>query len=342
MAGEPDPSEVLTDPRWFVRDYDRQAATLEFAFAEREYWAGKPFLDRANLTEPLPQRTIAVRSLPGVEAPAALNMIWHGAFCGSTLLANLIDKPSRNLSLREPYVLTALARERRHRAAASLPLAPVLQLLARRFPGDASVTVKPNNLANNLIGDAASCTSGKMLFLYGDLDVFLLAIARAAQSREAYAVHFAGALLRDAGFPAHLPADASLIGAMNAAALAWHLNMDVFQRALIALGPARAASLNCAELLSAPAETLRRVDRFFSLGLGDTDAEDIARMFGRHAKTQQPFDAGRHRAMSELVRARSGASIDAAIAWCAELFSQAAARKSLPFPLCAIEETVTP
>jgi hypothetical protein len=291
----PSPSEIAADARWFAHDFDPLRRVVELRFAERSHWADKAFLDRRTADDALPRCEVALDDISPLLAPAPLNIIWHSAFCCSTLLAVLISIPGRNISLREPQILTALAAARRRGLAQADDAAAIFALLARRFEGDALVTLKPNNIANNLIDWAPRGTH--TLYLHSDRETFVLAILSRAERGEAYVRNLLTALGENA--VASVPAMASR---------AWELQIAAFRAGLAHGG----VSLDCETLLDVPEPTLRALDAFFALGLGP----DIVRATAsgpalhRHAKTGGRFDTAARLAERDARRIRFSAALD--------------------------------
>lgn len=333
-------AEVLADPRWFPHAFDSRRQSLEFRFAERDYWSDKRFLDERWLRERLPERTLSIDAVAaglGAAQPH-LGFVWHTSFCCSTLLADLLEAAGRNLALREPQVLVTLANARREGGAA--PYGPVFRLLARRFEGDAHVTVKPSNFANNLIEMASAHTAGRMLFLYSDLPSFLIAVARKGQDGRAYARTLLSSLAADGLLPPAIERETQLSDA-KVAALAWHLQIANFARAMKALGPERAASLDCEVLLADPAGTLTALDSFFELGLGgDHIAQAVdGPLMNRHAKTLAGgYSAASRKAEIAAARRELGPALDDVIAWSHAMCPATPRGVPLSYPLMTIEQ----
>jgi hypothetical protein len=118
------------------------------------------------------------------------------------------------------------------------------------------------------------------------------------------------------------------------------MQIAMFRRALAALGPERASSLDCETLLVDPAATLARLDNFFGLGLG---ADHIARTIGgdvmnRHAKNStETFDMDARRARLNAAVDKIGGQVRDAVAWSFERCPGTALGAPLPHPLLTPE-----
>src|SRR5215472_11999559 len=222
------PSAVIADAHWFPEDL-KPDGTLSFVRVDRDDLVREPFLDERWQREQLPHRWHRVeevtRQLPVRLARPRLNFIWHTAFCCSTAISRALDLPGRNLSLREPEVLTTLATARRSGSPGFDDAAQaVFSPLARPFFAGAAVTLKPTNSANNLAQEAARLTSGKMLFLYSDLPSFILAIAKRSERGRAYARQLFWTIAGDGHPQFGWPMEKLFtLSDLEIAALTWHM-----------------------------------------------------------------------------------------------------------------------
>jgi hypothetical protein len=255
-------------------------------------------------------------------APPELHFIWHTSFCCSTLLADTLDLPGRVLSLREPLVLVPVADTKRAVSLMKRPMPPRLIEIVFRLLGRArgeKVVVKPSNFANVLVQEAARHCHGKVLFLYTDLEGFLISIEKGGESLRKYARRLFSNIAGDGGAALPWPPqDVFKMSDLEIAALAWHMQIAEFRRSARVLGPARAAALDCEAFLNDPAGTLGALDTFFELGLGAGHIAHVVAgpLLKRHAKVpSHAFNAERRRALSDNVRARLGAELQRLVDW---------------------------
>jgi hypothetical protein len=283
--------------------------------------------------------------------PPPLNFIWHTSFCCSTLLAELLDSPGHNLSLREPFVLVPIADAKRLGAFESRAASPrlpeiVFHLLARPGANGAQVTVKPSNFANYLLQDAIAHTSGRMLFLYSDLASFLVSVTKGRLKLHKYARQLFANIAGDDG--KELPWSVSALVQMSdleIAAIAWHMQIAEFRRGWQLLGPSRAASLDCDAFFLDPAQAMARLDEFFGYGLGPAQ---IRRVLGgpilqRHAKSPaEAFNYALRQETNAIVRRNLGSDIDRVVAWSYEQYPDTPRGAPLPNALVPIEKIYCP
>jgi hypothetical protein len=310
------PETIANDPRWFPHEFDAGQRTVTFRFAERDYWAGKAFLDDRAVDAALPSCKVPIDALPVPEKPR-VGFLWHSAFCCSTLIAGLLSMPGRAAALREPQILNTISAAKRRTMVSTRDVRPMFALLGRKL--DAAVVVKPNNAAVNLIEDAAAATQGGMVFLYCSLESFMLSVARRPE-RVSYVLQLLDEFRCEGPLPER-PRDV-----LEATALAWQLQMAAFMRASAVLAPGRAVALDGADFLAAPRATLRALDAHLALGLGDAaiDTALAGPAMRQHAKVPGTvYDAQAEADALAQVRRRQGREIAAAMAWSERLFPPA-------------------
>lgn len=341
------PSAIVADASWFPDDLAPDG-TLSFVRVGREDLAREAFLDERWQRERLPRARHRLeeiaRQLPLRLSRPRLNFIWHTAFCCSTAISRALDLPGRNLSLREPDVLTALASARRASAPGFSEAArAVFSLLARPFRAGAGVTIKPTNFANILIGDAALLTSGKMLFLYSDLPSFVLSIARRGERGRAFARALFWEIAGDGHAQFGWPMEKLFkLSDLEIAALAWHMQIETLSRAWSQLEPGRATTLDCDAFLHSPEETLAALDTFFGFGLGERVLA-FARKAGPHAKhADREFTAVARREEHQEAREQIGPILNEIIAWSYQVCPSTPRGVPLPEPLVATGKTCPP
>jgi hypothetical protein len=337
--------DVIRDCRWFPEDFHVPRQMLSFVFAEREALAREPFLDHRWQQEHLQRRQIGLVDL-ATEIPSgpppALSFLWHTSFCCSTLLGRALDSPGRCLSLSEPMVLVSIADAKRAGLIEQgwhLSRLPeiVFRLLARPEGPGASVLIKPSNFANILVADSARLTAGKSLFLYSDLESFLVSVLKSGLPLRKYVRRLFSNLIGPMRDQLPWPqAEIFQMSDLEIAALAWHLQILEFRNAWRLLAPERAASLDCAALLSRPADVLRRVIAFYGLPLGEDHVSNVlaGNTFRRHAKVPtEAFDAQRRAEQAAHVLRHHGDDIARVVEWSYRACPLTPRNAPLPDPL---------
>lgn len=118
----------------------------------------------------------------------ATSVIFHTAFCGSTLMAQALDDLFNCLSLKEPDALSNLLFYLRnappeHATADDFDL--VMSLLSRKYNPQQGVVIKANDYANPLITDLIQWHQhAPLLFMYTPLQEFLVGCLKADNRRE--------------------------------------------------------------------------------------------------------------------------------------------------------------
>ncbi len=272
--------------------------------------------------------------------PAAF--VFHVGFCGSTLLARLLDQPGSVLALREPQCLTDIASQRRAiRAGQAIAgFAPIIgHALANLGQGDERIVIKPSNWINGALPDLVACGAiARAVFLTCDRREFLIAAFRGGRDRLAFCARLASELADEfANGTAILAHEAALdCDPLDRIARICAL-LHAMQEALFAQTRARAAIpdaalLTFAELIADPAGTVARAQAALGLPAGNAAAEKDA--LSAHSKDpQRRFSSVDSAAANAVVEHHHAARFDQALAWAAALnlgtatgFSTAATR----------------
>ncbi|HXV74141.1 MAG TPA: hypothetical protein VD713_05365, partial [Sphingomonadales bacterium] len=263
MPSDGEIQAFLNRPGNFLYALNWREGVCEFVPASRAALAELPFLDNRTLGQsqkkgalPFERVAAAVRAKAFSNAAGRCDFIFHTAFCGSTLLARLLDRPGKVLALKEPFALLGLSGLQRAGRGDTAEWAEVcLALLSRPFtPGERTV-VKPSNGANNLAPLLPGrAHAGKALMLFGPLERFLLAVLGGGPARQAFVDALLENALRDAGRD---PAEGKDLPPLTRAALAWGLQMRGFEASAHTTGKDSVASLDGEKLLAEPTAALR-------------------------------------------------------------------------------------
>ena len=323
-ASTPTAWDILNAPTWFL---DRVIVQLDAAVLKpttRQSLSEGIFLDHRWQQDGGPNATIplgALRDFPGRERPA---MIWHTAFCCSTLIAELLDAPGACLALKEPGVLLDVAAARRAGAPAADDrlIRAVFAKLAGSPTAGERVVIKPSNGANSLL---SVDTGGQALMLFAKCRDFVLSVIAGlpAHAGGEDRRRFARTLMLDRATSARpntpwRPHDLSVMTDLQIAALLWHAQVMEFRAAARQRGPSRVRSLDCADFLADPHRTLTAIDDFLGLGLGPERVAAAAsgEKLARHAKTPGvAFNAARREQDMAAAAAAIGPVLDAVVEW---------------------------
>jgi hypothetical protein len=284
-----------------------------------------------------PARVIALSELlrsEQVPAPPA-RMIFNTGFCGSTLLARLLDVPGEALVLREPNCLADLANQQAAAERQGTDLdglgdvaGAILRHLSRPWIEGETVVVKPSSWANNLVPLLVGTEPIHPLFLVSTRDSYLKSVFRGGPERLSFAaraaVHLSsagdeGARLVDAA----LRADDDQIGQLaRVAMVGFEIQLRQFHAASAsnAWGPDH--WLDQAELMTDPLAAARKAAAALALDLGaELISANVDAWSARHAKSPRDhFSRGQEEeafaAMPEGERRR----VADTLAWAASSF----------------------
>lgn len=275
------------------------------------------------------------RFLAAEEADAPTQRyIFHVSFCGSTLLARLLDIPGCALVLREPNCLADLANQRaaadvanREIAGWAKALAAAERHLARPWGDHEPVIVKPSNWANNLVPQlCVDAPAVRPLFLTMTREAFVEAVFRGGADRLAYtarcAVHLSSADRHSAELVAAAAArNTDQFGKLAALSIVTHsIQSGIFERTAKQGGWGRDHWLALDELNARPLQSAQQAARALDIHIGISALTASVEKWSRvHAK--QPGDAFSvgERAVEDMQsRARHSDVISSALDWATE------------------------
>jgi hypothetical protein len=314
---------LLSDAAWLAHRYDARQDAVQLRLVRRAEHADFPFLtDEYIGNHPLrvQPRTAAVAAANDAQAP--LRLIFHSAFCASTLLCRAFDRPGLAMGLSEPAILNDIVGIRRRREAEPKRVAQLLdeamRLLARPWGRGEAVIVKPSNILNPLAAAMLALRpETKAVLLYAPLPVFLASVARKGMWCRLWARELLEGLLADGvvdlGFES---ADYFRLTDLQVAAVGWLAQHQLFAALDTRFGD-RVLRVESEGLLGAPAREVERIAAHFALNIDPTVAAEIASgpAFSRHSKFGQSFDASAREAEKAAARLAHGDEIDKVTTW---------------------------
>lgn len=325
----------MVDPTLFLHriDFDTGVASLvdadpdvlraaSFHDGRERFWRGEP--REWPLTELLRE---AARAVVPIE-----RYIFHVGFCGSTLLARMIDQPGHALVLREPQALTDIAAYRSALASAGVGdarsasvLSATRAMLARNLMPGEPIVIKPSSWINNLL--PALCAQPATihpLFLDISRNGFLVAALRGGSRRLDYiaraALHYSHARDMDARcLAAALRSDGDQLDKLLLlTVLAFHFQKDLFARALAAGGWDRKHMLTMEDIRTDPVAALEKAAIALNLSI-----ESAAPWERRHAKQPDAaFSWEEQDAVDGRIATEYGARIERACTWADRWFAK--------------------
>ncbi len=313
----------MASPANFPVDYD--AANGEFLIlpVTCDHIADAAFLDQRLGGDWTAATRLAWQDVPAPTHAPKTALLFHTAFCCSTLLTRALQSPPRVLALREPQALSQLAS-----AALSLPrsriegpLSAALRLLARPWAPDGRCLIKPTNQANNLLPDILQLTSGKAILLYSSLPEFVISCCKKLPEADTRVRWMAQHLLKDTQLQRALgvPWDHHF-HFIESCVLTWYAQMERYADALANDANDRLRSLDMQVMLADPAGVVAAAADWLQLAIDASDLQQRAQVeFQRNAKhPDRTFDAARRAQEREAVMARYADVLDNALAWANE------------------------
>ena len=176
---------ILASADFFPLSGDFESQVLRFVQMSRDSYYTSAFLDdrltvaksgSANIEIDKIQRRYDDTS----ELRFNGHLIFHTAYCCSTLLARALDVPGETMVYREPDVLTQLAMSKRtgmrlwDSSKGQRALGLLLTLLGRSYDGELAI-IKLSDSVNNLMHEFIGYSeSTRALVMYAKLDSFVL------------------------------------------------------------------------------------------------------------------------------------------------------------------------
>ena len=208
-----------------------------------------------------------------VTAPIAIQnmpLIFHTAFCGSTLMTQALNAMFNILPLREPEPLSNLLElfrsPLRDENYKNYWLGTVLKLLSKRYESEAVTIVKTNDYSNPMMIEILNRYSEMpSLFMYTPLDEFVAGCVKAPNRRDWIKSRYQSTVLHTNRIFTN--ADSSPIGEQDycdMAAYYWSYNIALFLQSWRD-HPERIRSLDFNTMLSNPIQAIETCGNWFGL-----------------------------------------------------------------------------
>lgn len=333
------------NPEWLAHRLVQGKDAVRFAHVPRDAHAAMAFLTADGFTAHFgampPQHDVPAAALLEQFGKRPLGLLFHSAFCGSTLLTRALAEPGAAMGLSEPVILNDVVGLRRRGArpaevARSADLA--LRLLARPFSAHERVVVKPSNVINPLAELLlALAPDARALFLYAPLETFLISVVRKGMPcrlwvRELMAGYLPEGMIAPLGIE---PEDVFRQSDLQVAAVGWLAQHRLFGMLARRLGPGRLRTLDSETLISQPARAIAAAAEHYGIAL---DAPSVARIavgptFTRHSKSGAAFTGDQRSAEYAAARGAHGEEIDLVCAWAKHIAEQAGIAMDAPSAL---------
>ena len=335
---DPTLDELIGDARWLPHRYDETADAVQFRFVPREAQRDMTFLTDFEIGDaPLAVhgRTECLAEMRSVAVPTP-KMIFHSAYCCSTLVARAFDIPGVSFGLKEPQILNDVIgfRERRgdpRHVAAAMDIA--LLLLSRPLGAGEVNVIKPSNVVNPLIPlmTAMRADLGGLL-LHAPLEVFLGSVARKEIEGRAWVRELMWRLIQlgQAERFGFTHEDLYRQTDLQVAAVGWLAQQALF--AETAASHADFRSIDSETLMSRPLEAIAALAELFGL---DIDSAEVAGgpAFRTHSKDRSEYSADQRKADRQRGTEMHGREIGIVLEWTERLAEHSRVPMKLPAPL---------
>ena len=306
---------------WFLHRIDGPAGDAMLVDTDPARLRGATFLDgRERFWDG--ERIVDVADLPPAPRTPPPAFVFHMGFCGSTLIARLLDREGEAFVLREPQALADLASQQALVAESRAHLlGRSVSALSASGPTNERMVIKPSSWVNGLIPQLlADKLVGKAVFVTIERRAFLRACFRGGRDRLAYAMRLA-ALLAEVpsldGRPiariAEGGADA-LDQAARCVALLHGFQAALFRNGADIMAKDDVGWVDYDDLVADRASTMQRVRETFGLPHHASSAHPPGGE--RHAKDpSRAFSVEEQEAADREIERHHAARFEAAMAW---------------------------
>ncbi len=335
-------SDLLHNPDFYLFGLENEDAL--FLPMNRESYAKSIFFD--GRIKPTHDHVIRVPLIPLLTSVSQMiatvpriGWIFHMAHTGSTLLSRALDRPGKNLVIREPMPLRVLGVEAGalHKFTSESEswkklLHLAILMLDRRYAKDEAILVKANVPVNAIIPDLlAKSPHPQALLLHFGLEDYLTAILRSANHRK-WVDHIFSEIQLDK-HPETAPFNA-LQNAEKAAAL-WLFQIRIYADVLAANSSVRSLDANI--LFDEPLPCLKAASDYFDCPIGDDEARSIVSggLFSTYSKNPNAlFDNERRKERVTETRLVLADDIIMARRWVESRLAISPLPERLAQPLC--------
>ena len=332
---------ILEGSEFFLTGLNLKLGTLEFLRTDIAMLKRASFMDgRTELSAEKKTYTVSLsEAMSWYESRgrgwSQGRLIFHIAFCGSTLLSRVLDTDQSVFVYKEPQVLTDLEVAMTHGGT----LGPggyawdkVLSLVLSQFnsPPSASCArvIKPSNLMNSMVTDICGLDDKpRAIFLVMEPRPFLIAVLRGGSDRISYIFRVLQNL------QAAVPAYSSIVSDMNLEdademsrvmrkiLLAHALQTRIFSEAKALLPDDRYYQLSYEQLVGAPHQHISKVASALDLQLSPEQISgNIDSTFELHSKVNdRPFNLSTAAEVNVQVSEHYGEVIEDALKWYSQL-----------------------
>ena len=290
---------IATTPDWYPIKIDNHTGVSLFVKMSPFWYMESIFLDANRILGTYAvefDQDFLQRKLAGLKWNYT-PVIFHTAFCGSTLLSKILSVAYESLPLREPDLLGSLFSHTQDDAGfGEKHLDRVMGLLSRRYNERQIVIIKANDYANGLMKTlVAKKEQTPVLFMYAPLSEFLAGCLKDGSRRSWIAERYNFVKNKLSGFFPDFQCfskeeiDSKSIG--EKAALYWSYNIASYLEVFESY-PASIRCIDFNQMLDVPEETVSACAEWFGLKAisGVSLSNEIHSMFNVYSKGGQEYN----------------------------------------------------
>ena len=316
---------LLFEPEYYIFDFIPGNDVSQFLVVEEKTLKLAPFVDIRFTPLAHGRFSISTKELFALEKAHTIKrpqsvFIFHHAFVCSTLMARCLNQIDAFFSLKEPWVMRRLADFKRAQGS-RLPAGQwgemftcYLGLLAKNYHTGRTPVIKVTNVANNLLTDVLKYLPGqKILYLYSDLESFLVSNLKKPHETQIKMPALAAAFLSDGDFAQRFPhfSDLKRLSFLQVCALIWLVNLYNFQRSAEKFSPLNVKTLEMKNFLADMTGSLQRLSRFFghaatAMEIGRMVDPEVTQTDAKH----QHLSYGRQLKQTEVTQVLANHSVE--------------------------------
>ena len=335
---DPGLQELIGDARWLAHRYDEATDSIQFRFVPREAQRSMTFLTEFEIGDaPLAvysrEESLAEARERDIATP---RMIFHSAYCCSTLLARAFDAPGASFGLKEPQLLNDViglhGRGGDPRLVAAV-LDAALLLLARPYAEGEVNVIKPSNLVNPLIPLISAMRSDlRALMLHAPLEIFLGSVARKEIEGRAWVRELMWKLINlgQADRFGFTTEDLYRQTDLQAASVGWLIQQAIFAEAASAHPGFR--TIDSETLMAQPVKSIAALADLYEICL---DPAEVAAgpAFRTHSKDRSDYSSTQRKQDREHGNSVYAREIGIVMEWTTKLAEHVGVPLTLPSPL---------
>lgn len=344
-----DKQAIIRNGAWLAHRYDPANDAYHFVHVGRSERDATPFLTDEHLPQAASPLVITrAEAMALAPPPAPMHMIFHSAYCCSTLLARALDIPGISSTLKEPVILNDIVGWRHRQSAeqsidrrrVAMVLDHAMAMMGRPILEGEAVIVKPSNIINPLANAIlAMRPQSKAVLLHAPLDRYLASIASKGMWGRHWVRDLLVKLLREGvinlGFD---HSDYLALTDLQVAAVGWLAQQAMFYGIAETFGADRIIVLNSEKLIADPMTVLFLLAKHFGLAVDHKTICTIVEgpAFRCDAKTGGQFSPDQRETEQIVRRSLYNEEIDMVLRWAKVVASNAGVSLIAPdhFAIC--------